>query len=457
MVSSQSRRRTWIRQRDMPTKTKRATTTSASKSMISATTIIIIVSTALAMISCRRLSSAEHFAQALLSTTTPQHGNTKKAIKIKMNRNDNYNVPSDSCHAAGDIDGRRRRKILSSAPMSLMLLLLQSSASMIMNPRPVNAARGAAELDLEFYARSLVSKNKKEGQILPSAPPPVPPARKLQEPLLPLLLNNDCDPSCIPVQAMIQEILKQNPSSSPTDIANKIQRRVNEIRESTRRSFAAKAQWQVEDVSDQYYFDFTSYALWKTAGEFIPNPVDRDRFVRSMGQMIFEKIMPSLQSSKLPGKRTLVDSTRTIIGILQLFQTSGFCKGYRIRTSDFDGVDDDQSQGNSSTKNNNDVPQSSISVVVFDDFDDESLDSGGTVDCLVSIYEPATLGASLQINGEQSRFGPDLIGPTLAAAWDVTAKVKSSWEIFFVDPQYRPNPKDYFPNEKLVQYTLSRK
>jgi hypothetical protein len=243
-------------------------------------------------------------------------------------------------------------------------------------------------------------------------------------------------------------------------IANRIQQRVNEIRESTRRGFYTKTQWLVDDVSDQYYFDFTAYALWKTASELIPDPIDRDRFVRLMGQMLFNKIMTitavpssSSSSSSLPAEKlTLVDSTKTIIDVLQLFQSSGFCKGYKIRTSD---SDDDRVFTSNSGRDA--PPPVSDSLVVFDDLDDESLDSGGTTDCLVSIYEPATLGAALQINGEQSRFGPDFIGPTLAAAWDVTANAKSSWEIFFVDPQYRPNPKDYFPNEKLIQYTLSRK
>jgi hypothetical protein len=65
--------------------------------------------------------------------------------------------------------------------------------------------------------------------------------------------------------------------------------------------------------------------------------------------------------------------------------------------------------------------------------------AGGAVDCLVSIYEPSTLGASLQITGEQSRFGPDFVGTTLAALWEATG-VRSSWETFFVDPKCCPNP-----------------
>ena len=120
------------------------------------------------------------------------------------------------------------------------------------------------------------------------------------------------------------------------------------------------------------------------------------------------------------------------MSVLNAFQSSSFCKGYRVRSSE---SDDD---------------------FIFDELDDETLASGGSVDCLVSVYEPATLGASLQITGEQSRFAPDLVGATLTAMWE-SQGIRSAWVTFFVDPEYRPNPKDYYPNEQLLQYTLTKR
>ncbi|KAL3936099.1 MAG: hypothetical protein SGARI_002705, partial [Bacillariaceae sp.] len=116
----------------------------------------------------------------------------------------------------------------------------------------------------------------------------------------------------------------------------------------------------------------------------------------------------------------IVDSIPEVRELLQLFQSSGYAKNFRIRTSD-DAAD------------NSNFP-------LFDELDDESLQIGGSVDCLVSIIEPASLGASLQINGEQSRFGPDFVGSSLAAIWEQYG-IKSTWEGFFVDAEYRPNPK----------------
>jgi hypothetical protein len=234
---------------------------------------------------------------------------------------------------------------------------------------------------------------------------------------------------------LIQQIKKRNGGDDRT-IGEDIQSRVNSLRERTSRSFSTRSPWREEHVSDQYYFDFTSYALWRTAAELLPDFGDRDKYVRNVGKMIYERLKSEKLLSSYPPRKdnVLVNTLPSTIEILELFKSSQFCKGYRIRGDD--------------SKDEADF--------VFDELDDESLAAGGSVDCLVSVYEPTTLGASLQITGEQSRFGPDFVGPTLAALWD-EAGIRSKWETFFVDPVYRPNPKDYYPNEQLLQYTLLKK
>ena len=354
-----------------------------------------------------------------------------------------------------------RRRLLWEESIKMMVSVGVTTATIVAGkPQPALAARGAAELDLEFYVRDLVGGNKKEGNILPSAPPVVSPPRTLQGPLLPLLLNDDCSSACIPTQALIELLSNTNSNKSASSLEKMIQDSVNGYRERTSRSFASRSPWKDEHVSDQYYFDFTSYALWRTAADMIPNYTNRDIFVRSVGRKLYQQIRSNnliRASPKAAGssggssgtKQPLQDSLQDIIQVLDLFQSSGFCKGYRIRTQDTDIVTTGKNDNNSDK--------------VFDELDEDSLLSGMSVDCLVSIYEPATLGASLQITGEQSRFSPDYIGPTLAAIWEEGSahgggdvKITSSWETLFVDPVYRPNPKDYFPNEQLLQYTLTK-
>ncbi|CAB9502874.1 expressed unknown protein [Seminavis robusta] len=312
---------------------------------------------------------------------------------------------------------------------------------------PALAARGAFELDSEYYLRDLLGGNKKEGSVLPSKPPPTPPPRTLQGPLVPLLLNNDYLPTCIPVQVLCEQVAKQQQQNVA---AKSIAEKATDIRARASRSFYSRAPWEREDVIDQYYFDLTAYALWKTAAECLPNYADRDAFVRNVGRRLYQQlcILQPLQltlssSSSSSSAKSVVASEAAVVAILNAFRSSNFCKGFRIAT--------DQSLDNNS---NNGKNNANTNEPVFDSLDDEALGLGATVACLVSIYEPATLGASLQITGEQSRFAPDLIGPTLAALWEAMG-IKSSWEVFFVDPEYRPNPKDYYPNEKLLQFSLT--
>jgi hypothetical protein len=200
-------------------------------------------------------------------------------------------------------------------------------------------------------------------------------------------------------------------------------------------------------VSDQYYFDFTAYALWRTAAALLPNNVNRDKFARLVGKLLVEKLLSDkllLLPPSPPSKGTLslVESTTVVVQALRLFRSSDYCKEFRIRTTDDVNVDDNEVESH---------------VPLFDQLDDESISVGSNVDCLLSVMEPASLNASLQINGEQSRFGPDYIGTTISAIWEKIAGISSTWEIYFVDAEYRPNPKDYFPNEQLLQFTLTKK
>jgi hypothetical protein len=283
------------------------------------------------------------------------------------------------------------------------------------------AAKGAAEYDLEYYIRDLIGGNAKEGNIEASKRPPAPPPRTLGGPLLPLLLNDDCSLSCIPTQALLQEAKGIDSSS----ITNKM----NEYRDKASRSFAARAPWKEEHVSDQYYFDVTSYALWRTAADLIPDYVQRDLFARNVGRDIYQQAVKlGLLKSIVSNGSTLTSTIPVVKEILNLFQSSKYCKSFRLGEKE--------------------------QTTIFDEYDYEDLASGATINCLVSVYEPASLGASLQITGEQSRFTPEFVGVTLAAMWE-TAGIKVSYETYFVDNEYRPNPKDYFPNEQLLQFSLS--
>lgn len=353
-----------------------------------------------------------------------------------------------------------RQTFLRNAAVSLPPAAALILSSWMIDPLPADAARGAAELDLEYYARDLFGGNRKEGSIQASQLPELPPPRTLQEPFLSLLLpttTTDIDtPSSltatatngIPVTTLIS-ILKQTTKRDESVLSADLWQRVSSYRDKAQASFYKRAPWKTASCADQYYFDLTAYAFWRAAADLCPDYVDRDRFVRQMGRNLYRAMQEtSLIRKQQPSESsaTLVETIPRVKEILDVFQSSGFCKEYRLG---------DAANSFVSAKSRKD--ESTQPQPIFDSLDDEALMNGATVDCLVSVFETATLGASLQITGEQSRFTPDFVGPTLAALWeDSLVSVETSWETFFVDNEYRPNPKDYFPNEQLLQFSISK-
>lgn len=337
----------------------------------------------------------------------------------------NHMPKKHTLFAIQNADGGDRRSFLS--------VSLASFASIIF-PSDAYAVKGAAEYDFEYYMRDLFMGNKPEGNLPISSAPPAPPPRNLKQPLLQLLLDDELQ-SCIPIRALAQI------TNIPVD---KLSEQVELYRVKVAPAFKATHPWQKESMSDEYYFDVTCYALWKVASVLIQDYSARDKFARSIGSRLLDEMIQrellSKQSIALFNKKDirLTDLIPCIIEILDLFQATGYCSSYRLGDKN-----DEERSG----------------VKVFDELDDEEIMSpngGGTVNCLVSIFDPATLQGSLQITGEGSRFSPDFVGATLAAVFEkIGPNVMVTYENYFVDSVYRPNPKDFFPDERFYQFTIA--
>jgi len=338
-----------------------------------------------------------------------------------------YKQTSLSSHRDESSSEVDRRSFLS-VPLSSVIL----AAGL---PSNANAAKGAAEYDLEYYMRDLFMGNKKEGNLPVSSAPPAAPPRTLREPLLPLLLDDEVQ-SSIPIQEL----------SRTTKIPiGSLAEQVTAFRTKVAPAFQASHPWQKESVSDEYYFDLTCYALWKVASTKIQDYSVRDKFVRSIGSKLLNEMVQreflSEQSIAVLNKNDnkLTDLIPCVVEVLDLFQSTSYCSSYRLGDK-------------------NDEERSGLKV--FDELDDDEISSpngAGSVNCLVSIFDPATLGGALQITGEGSRFSPDFVGPTLAALFERVGNCTVNFESYFVDPVYRPNPKDFFPNERFYQFTIARK
>lgn len=388
--------------------------------------------------------------------TSFNNGRSAVGLALKLNLSMNHNTG----HRISDVqqnEGKEFRRNISRRNwfQSTAILIAPAIVSAASSPEEAAAAVGQnqAVYDLQFYLRDLLQGNNVQGN-LPASQPPTPPAppRTLTGPLIPLLLNNECTFTCIPVQELSKFLPTGSSSGTTKNVISDTMKmyRANAIKA----GYGSSRHWLSEDVSDEYYFDLTCYALWRTAASLLPTSTSRDRFARDIGRALYKEMKrihivdndEGLQGNNLkdmPFTSTNSSQLSTsmlpkLYSILNAFQSAQFIPSYRVtRDESYSLTDNDP---------------------LFDDIDDEDYyDRENSLNFLVGLYNPATIQAALQITGEGSRFIPDFVGCTIAAMLEDSVQATTvTYESYFVDPQYRPNPKDYFPNEQLLQFTFMK-
>lgn len=417
---------------------------------------------------------------------------SSRAFLVEENKITKKNNPRPTSDSRSST--RSRRFILTN---SFVTMLTATTT----NNNKANAAQGAAEYDFEYYMRDLIYGNKKEGNLPVSQAPPLEKPRTLKDPLLSLFIedfilyddddtttavdskNNKKMKECksIPILLLAKSIVEKSNNEKTMDMAiaevrSKVASYANK---NTRNAFYNRAPWENASISDQYYFDYISYCVWRTAADILlpvaatktssssSSYINRDYFVRDIGREIYKQGCELGIFTKLSSKGTdqeklksnpLTSSIPYVKEILDAFGMNGcqFFSKYKLGGDTATTNTKTKQPKNGGSNNNNDQKQ----LALFDIYDDEDLIDGNQINCIVSIFNPATLGSALQITGEGSRFAPEFLGVTLLALWEQEefAKFgiqKGSYETFFVDSVYRPNPKDYFPDEIIYQFTLS--
>lgn len=203
-------------------------------------------------------------------------------------------------------------------------------------------------VDAEYYLRDLFGgNNPRQGNVLPSTPPTPSPPRVLKEPLVTTLLADDFGPSCVPVAVLVQTVQRARRGDGTRDseatvvmVREDVRSRADAVRDKARRSFATRAPWRDDSVTDQYYFDLTAYALWKTAADLVPDLDDRDTFVRNVGRAVYRKLVqdelitvPSdttMADNKNNQRNSIVATVDTVRQVLDVFCQCNFCKSYRL-------------------------------------------------------------------------------------------------------------------------------
>ena len=239
-----------------------------------------------------------------------------------------------------------------------------------LTPEDAHAVQGAAEYDMEYYLRDLFNGNKgKETKGVLAGPPPLP-ARQMTIPAY--LLDKECSPSCV----IGEELAKSSGETS-----TKISALVAEYRDKSRRAFQSRYPSKEDSISDQYFFDLTSYAVWRTASVLIPNFVDRDKFVRNVGRKLVSEMrndgLLHAKLEKVDGKMRPTDSMLAVDELLDAFKKFGIVSTYYMGERDKEAI-------RAKSKDN-----SNAIKPLFDEFDNDDYQSGLSINALVSVIQPA--------------------------------------------------------------------
>ena len=300
-----------------------------------------------------------------------------RVLKLRAKEIDD-NYENTSMKMSDNVGRRTLLSAASSLPFSLLVLTNQPVAS--------NAAQGAAEYDLEFYIRNLMKgNNDKEGNIQASVPPPLPASRTLtnnsDSSLVQSILNDELNGDCIALRTLSKV------TNVPVD---EISEMVKAYRTKFSKSFGTRAKWQQDLIIDEYYFDLTCYSLYRTAAALMPSDYKmRDRWVKLLGEEIYNVIAGRVTVKK-PSK--LTETIPIMVQILDCFQSNSFVSSFRLGDKN-----DDFRTG----------------LNIFDSYDDEDVDAGLTLNCLISLIRPATLTSSLQLLEEEVALCLNLLGRRL--------------------------------------------
>uniref|UniRef100_A0A7S1BIH4 Uncharacterized protein n=1 Tax=Corethron hystrix TaxID=216773 RepID=A0A7S1BIH4_9STRA len=370
------------------------------------------------------------------------------------------NFDSDDNDDVGDDASthNRRRRLLTGLVFSRPSFLIYAAA--LASPSPAAAARGAFELDAEYYLRSALTGNARVGPAGPSPRPPPPPPRTLSGPAWSAVVGEGADGS----EGLIVRGLASVASRSGSDVAAAVRKYMDDG--SVRRSFWSARPWSSSfdssavdpSLSNEYYFDFYCYAVWRAAADLLQEDyVRRDRFVRDVGRDLWVGTIKPKTDLPTGNLQPSVICDKVLTAVLDTLREGGMIKSYQFGNSNGASGDYDDAGTKMKGKEKKDGTESRPpQQPVLDTIDDDFFAAGSSLDVVLTLVRPATLGSSLQITGEGSRFSPDLVSPVITAAWEDLAGANVKFESYFVDGEYRPNPKDFFPDEQLLQFTITK-
>ena len=308
--------------------------------------------------------------------------------------------------------------------------LIGGLAAAAFTPFPAQArAAGAAELDAKFYLKSLFTGNK---VVVDRPPPPPAPSRGIDGALARRIQQHVFD-ALLEARSRGQEGTGGTRAELEAKYASLVAANEPLLRDRWGALPGPVAE-EADTLGSSRALNLAAYCWWKLALENLPTPADRAAFARLLGDNICADVLPAARAgsatgngsaaaaaaAKVPGAGDLSAVIEDAETLLTALRTAGLLKGYTMEVAE-DGQED--------------------------------WDSGYTVDMKLSLFESATLPASLQLAAENERLRPDLAGLAMGALFRRRG-VATRFDEYFLDETYREDPNDIRPTLLLQQWSL---
>ena len=294
------------------------------------------------------------------------------------------------------------------------LLVALPAALMIVAPGPARAAKGAFEMDAEYYLRNLRGGGKGSSGGSGEAPK-----------------GNVFLPTPRKIDAVFAEGVVQSAIALLGPGFNR--QRLTETVAAKLPAFRKTAPIVVENFSDQYYFDVVLYCVYEQAKELLPSSQQRVAFRSSLGSQILSLVLarpgaaksipiPTTTTTTLPQEQIATG----VAGILGVLQDCGQIKGYVFDADDFGDAD----------------------------FAARSFSAGLPVSTSIQLLEPCTVLSFIQAVRDDTFFHPEIVGTTLVEYMG-RCGLGARFEDYLLDNYYRTSTFDVQAQDIVLELQVS--
>lgn len=294
---------------------------------------------------------------------------------------------------------------------------LMTMTAVFGGPKVASAAKGAFEMDAEYYISNLLNKNKGE-------------AAKTGESRRPIYRSPrklDAAAANAVYDKLIDLVIAGADGNTKVN-KDDLMKKVSDLRVKKLDYFRSFAPIVKEDLSDQYYFDITLYCLYQVTQGIIPTSEKRVKFRTAVGEAVYDAVVAKkgegeggAGAATVPVRQAVND----VVSTLERLKQTNFIASY---TFDADDASDEQ-------------------------FARETFAVNAPVSFQVTINEPANLLSFIQGQIDDTFFHPEIIGSCVAASLRRNG-YWSKYEDYLLDNYYRESNFDLRADAVILEVAM---